>query len=112
MIEILTIVLRVIGAVWALGTLLILANAAQLVRSVPGRWVLAGSALTCLAGALLALGSLWGVIAAVAVAIQQGLVYWLGPAEVGEAAPRPMQLWVAVSVALAALLVARAGGFA
>jgi hypothetical protein len=110
MTETLALILRAVGAVWAIGGLFIVANALKLGRSAEARWVLAGGALTVTAGVLLALGSPWAVIAAVAVAVEQAFFHWLRAREIGRAAPRPMQVWIALAVAAAAMLVARAGG--
>jgi hypothetical protein len=110
MIEIITTALRVIGAVWAVGGLVIVGNALQMGRSAEARWVLAGGALTMAAGVLLALASSWAAIAAVAVAVEQAFFHWLRARKLGRDAPWPTQVWVALAVATMVMLVARAGG--
>ena len=109
MLEILTLVLRVIGVAWAIGALYIISNALKMGRSTEARWVLAGGALTLVAGILLALASPWGAVAAVAVAIQQAIFHWRRARELGTQAPRPTQVWIALAVAAMAMLLARAG---
>lgn len=109
MLEILALILRLIGVVWAVGAVFIIANALRLGRSAEARWVLAGGALTFVAGAMLALGSPWAVIAAVAVAVEQAVFHWLQTRRLGREAPRPTQVWIALAVAAVAMLLARAG---
>ena len=111
MIEILTLILRLVGAVWAVGALFIIANAVRMGRSAEARWVLAGGVLTLAAGVLLALAHPYAVIAAVIVAIQQSFFHWRRARALGAEAPRPTQVWVARAVAATAMLISRAGGF-
>ncbi len=111
MIEILALVLRLIGVVWAVGAVFIIANAVAMGRSTEARWVLAGGVLTLVAGVLLALAHPWAVIAAVIVAIQQAFFHWRRTRALGGRAPRPTQVWVALAVAATAMLISRAGGF-
>lgn len=111
MIEILSLLLRLIGVAWAIGALFIISNALQLGRSTEARWVLAGGALTLVAGVLLALASPLGAIAAVAVAVQQAVFHWRRTRALGRQAPRPTQVWIALAVAAMAMLLTRAGGF-
>ena len=111
MIEILTLILRLIGAVWAVGAVFIMMNALRIGRSAEARWVLAGGALTLVAGLLLVLGSSWAVYAAVLVAVQQAVFHWRRSRALGGEAPRPTQVWIALAVAAMAMLLTRAGGF-
>lgn len=109
MLEILALVLRLIGVVWAIGALFIIANALKLGHSAEARWLLAGGTLTLVAGILLALANPWAVIAAVAVAVEQAVFHWLRTRRLGREAPRPTQVWIALAVAALAMLLARAG---
>ena len=111
MVETLALILRAIGVVWAVGGLFIVGNALGMGRSAEARWILAGGALTVVAGVLLALASPYAAIAAVVVAVQQSFFHWLRARRLGRDAPRPVQVWIALAVAATAMLVTRAGGF-
>lgn len=110
MIEILTLVLRVIGFAWAVGALFIIANAVKMGRSTEARWVLVGGVLTLIAGVMLVLAHPLGAVAAVIVAVQQSVFHWRRNRALGGDAPRPTQVWIALAVAATAMLLTRTGG--
>lgn len=110
MIEILTLILRLVGVAWAVGALFIIANAVKMGRSTEARWLLAGGVLTLTAGILLALAHPLGAVAAVIVAVQQAFFHWRRSRALGGETPRPTQVWIALAVAATAMLLTRAGG--
>jgi hypothetical protein len=111
MIAFLAVVLRVVGLIWAIGAVLIMRNARALGDSDAARWVFAGGVLTFVAGLMLVAGSRWAAIPAVLVAIQQGIFHWRQIRALPPGAPRPnpIQVRIAVIVALATLVLAAEG---
>ena len=115
MTAIVVVILRVVGLIWAIGAVFIINNA-RAAGGVKGgsdaaRWVLVGGVLTFAAGIMLAAGSRWAAIPAVLVALQQGVFRWRQTRALAPGAPRPnpTQVWVAVVVAVATLILVAKG---
>jgi hypothetical protein len=111
MITFFTVLLRVVGLIWAIGAVLIMRNARALGDTDGARWVFTGGVLTFAAGILLAAGSRWALIPAVLVAIQQGVFHWRQVRALPPGAPRPNpnQVRIAVVVAVATLVLVAKG---
>ena len=113
MTEVLVIILRVIGLIWAIGAVSIMHNALVLGGSDAARWVFVGGVLTFVAGVMLAAGSQWAAIPAVLVALQQWVFHRRQILALPPGAPRPSpnQVRVAVLVATATLILVAKGVF-
>ena len=111
MITFFAVAVRVVGLIWAIGAVLIMRNARELGDTDGARWVFAGGALLFFAGVMLVAGSLWALIPAVLVAIQQGVFHWrqIRALEPGAPRPNPNQVRIAVVVAMATLVLVAKG---
>ncbi|HSF94616.1 MAG TPA: hypothetical protein VLA52_06270 [Thermohalobaculum sp.] len=105
------VILRVIGLIWAIGSVFIMRNARAAGDSDAARWVFVGGVLTFAAGLLLAAASRWAVLPAVLLAVQQALFHWRQAKLMPPDAPRPNPAHVAIAtmVALAAAILAAKG---
>ncbi len=106
MTAIVTILLRIVGLIWAIGAVFIMKNARASGDSDAARWIFVGGVLTFCAGILLAAASRYAAIPAVLLVLQQGAFHWRQTKSLplGAARPSTIHLQIALLVAAATVI--------
>jgi len=98
-------IIRVIGLIWAIGSVSIIRNARSANDEDARRWIIVGGVLTFVAGLLMLVASRWAVVPVLLLVAQQGVFHLRQAKRLPEGAARPNPAHVIIAAMVAAVVV-------